>query len=416
MSSSRLELEKRRIPLAEIIRATKHFSSEKLIGDGGFDMVYSGQLSEQWKNRLVAIKRLNPNGCQGDVEFNNEVKMVSNFNHPNIIPFVGYYDDANEKIVVYKNLDHHLQGKNKRLHLTWEQRLKICLGAARGIKYLHFGVGEHRRVIHRDVKSANILLDDNMEAKICDFGLSRLSPRNQPDTHVRTRAAGTWFYMDPIYNERGMLSKESDIYSFGVVMFEMSSGILAYNTRHFKDTKQQSLIHIVRSYYDDNKFVDGVDKLIDSAIKGQIKMSSFHKFNDIAHECINFDIKKRPTRDRIIEAIQEALRIQVGHLAFIYVVICVGSRRGLDVHGNSSITFGRRKMETKNVYLQRPKARETWEENYVFPYRRMDGWMEIKLGEFEYKQGDYGEVEMAFKEVKCWKTGVIVEGMEIRTK
>ncbi|KAL7615223.1 hypothetical protein Lser_V15G06100 [Lactuca serriola] len=311
MSSSRLELEKRRIPLAEIIRATKHFSSEKLIGDGGFDMVYSGQLSEQWKNRLVAIKRLNPNGCQGDVEFNNEVKMVSNFNHPNIIPFVGYYDDANEKIVVYKNLDHHLQGKNKRLHLTWEQPLKICLGAARGIKYLHFGVGEHRRVIHRDVKSANILLDDNMEAKICDFGLSRLSPRNQPDTHVRTRAAGTWFYMDPIYNERGMLSKESDIYSFGVVMFEMSSGILAYNTRHFKDTKQQSLIHIVRSYYDDNKFVDGLDKLIDSAIKGQIKMSSFHKFNDIAHECINFDIKKRPTRDRIIEAIQEALRIQV---------------------------------------------------------------------------------------------------------
>lgn len=101
-------------------------------------------------------------------------------------------------------------------------------------------------------------------------------------------------------------------------MFEMSSGILAYNTRHFKDTKQQSLIHIVRSYYDDNKFVDGVDKLIDSAIKGQIKMSSFHKFNDIAHECINFDIKKRPTRDRIIEAIQEALRIQVGILFHIF--------------------------------------------------------------------------------------------------
>ncbi|KAL7612670.1 hypothetical protein Lser_V15G06099 [Lactuca serriola] len=73
-------------------------------------------------------------------------------------------------------------------------------------------------------------------------------------------------------------------------------------------------------------------------------------------------------------------------------------------------------METENVYLQRPKARETWEENYVFPYRRMDGWMEIKLGEFEYKQGDYGEVEMAFKEVKCWKTGLIVEGMEILTK
>ncbi|CAH1436332.1 unnamed protein product [Lactuca virosa] len=483
MSSSRVNLEKCRIPLEEIIQATNDFSEETQVGDGGFGMVYKGKLSEN--NRLVAIKRLNPSSRQGNVEFKNEVKMVSNFNHPNIIPFIGYCEEANEQIVVYEyatniSLDHHLQDPNKRRCLTWVQRLKICLGAARGIKYLHSGVDEHRRVIHRDVKSANILLDDNMESKICDFGLSRLSPINQPDTHVRTRAAGTRFYMDPVYNERGMLSKESDIYSFGVVMFEISSGMMAYHARRFEETKDQKfLIDIVRSYYDDNEqqLVGGLDKLIDPDIKEHICMSSFHKFNEIAHECINFDIKKRPKLDRIIKAIEEALHIEeswknvymlgpkdlylswqqnteyweLGHIPqsrfpevwilkkvwwlsingiiaavklsekstyFAYLVFKTTENcLGLDVPGNSSIiSFGGIEMETENVYLQRPNSTKTWQENSVFPHRRMDGWMEIKLGEFEFKEGDDGEVLISFKEFKSEKTGLIVEGIEIRTK
>lgn len=127
----------------------------------------------------------------------------------------------------------------------------------------------------------NILLDDNMEAKICDFGLSRFCPKNQPNTHVLTRAYGTRFYIDPIYNERGiyMLSKESDIYSFGVVMFEMSSGMMAYHARRFEETKDKKyMIDIVRSYYDDDelKHVCELDKLIDIDIKWNTCMSSFH--------------------------------------------------------------------------------------------------------------------------------------------
>ncbi|XP_023734223.1 F-box protein PP2-B15 [Lactuca sativa] len=365
---------------------------------------------------------------------------------------------------------------------------------------MHSGVGEHMRVIHRDVKGANILLDDNMEAKICDFGLSRFCPRNQPNTHVRTRAYGTRFYIDPIYNERGMLTKESDIYSFGVVVFEMSSGMMAYQARRFEETKdQQYMIDIVRSYYDDDelKHVCELDKLIDTDIKGNICVSSFHKFNEIAHECIHLDIKKRPTMDRIIKAIKESLRIQeswkkfymldklsiqidkqesgkffymlgpkditiawqecarywqlgyilqsrfpevwilrnvcwleihgkievvklsekstyVAYLIFQTTENC----RGLDVPANSSITFGGKKMETENVYLQRPKASKTCQENYVVPHRRKDKWMEIKLGEFEYKEGDDGEIDMAFLEVTNGnrKSGLIVEGIEIRLK
>ncbi|XP_042755088.2 leucine-rich repeat receptor protein kinase HPCA1 [Lactuca sativa] len=546
MSSSEVDLEKCRIPLAEIIRATKNFSSETLVGDGGFGMVYRGQLSNHWKKQLVAIKRLDPKGYQGTKEFHNEVKLVSSFNHPNIIPFVGYCDDENEKIIVFKyatnrSLEYHLQDRDRRSRLTWEQRLKICLGAAYGLKYLHSGVGEHSRVIHRDLKSANILLDDNLEAKICDFGLSRLSPRNQQDTHVRTKAAGTRFYMDPSYVESSTLTKESDIYSFGVIMFEISSGMMAYHARRFKDSKELYLIYLVRSYYHDHKLADGLDKLIDPTIKDLIHMRSFDKFNEIAHECINFDFRKRPTVDRIIKTIDEALNIQLngfdsaayseafwnellppdyqeiieravsplgfaskkelyfclsdshilldrgylsfqldmesgkksymlgakellidwqdepqywewghtlksrfsevcilksvcwlsihGKIAFVmlspyttYVAYLVfrttSNSKGLSVPAKTMVRFGGIKMETENVYLQRPEGSEKWQENDVFPHRRKDGWMEIKLGEFEYNDEDVGEIEMAFEEVKClnWKHGLIVEGIELRPK
>ncbi|KAL7615224.1 hypothetical protein Lser_V15G06106 [Lactuca serriola] len=491
MSSSGVNLEKCRIPLEEISRATKNFCSETLVGDGGFGMVYRGELSNDWKNQIVAIKCLDPDSCQGTDEFHNELKLVSSFNHPNIIPFVGYCDDANEKIIVCKyatnrSLDYHLKDPDRRSCLTWAQRLMICLGAARGIKYLHSDVEEYRRVIHRDMKSANILLDDNMEAKICDFGLSRLSPRNQQDTHVRTRPAGTRFYMDPIYNERHMLSKESDIYSFGVVMFEMSSGILAYNARHFED-KELYLIDMVRSYYDDHQLVDGLDKLIDPTIKDQIDMRSFHKFNEIAHECISFKIKKRPTLDRIINGVEEALNIQLfptrsiqideqesekkfymlgandltiesqddtrywewgcipesrfpevcilkevwwleihGKVAVVklsqkgtYVAYLVFRTTegcsGLTLPAKSSVTFGGVKTETEKVYLQIPRRVQ---QDYVIPHMRNDGWMEIKLGEFKYEEGDNGEVEMVFKELSLHmrKSGLIVEGIEIRPK
>ncbi|CAI9271333.1 unnamed protein product [Lactuca saligna] len=255
------------------------------------------------------------------------------------------------------------------------------------------------------------------------------------------------FYMDPIYNERHMLSKESGIYSFVVVMFEMSSGMMAYNARHFED-KELYLIDLVRSYYDHHKLVDGLDKLIDPTIKDLIHMRSFDKFNEIAHECINFDFRKRPTVNRIIKTIDEALNIQAfwkgllspdyqeiieravsplgfaskrelyfclsdshilldrGYVSFqldmkpgkTYLVFRTTSNsEGLSVPAKTMVRFGGIKMETENVYLQRPDGSEKWQENDVFPHRRKDGWMEIKLGEFEYNEGDVGEIEMAFE-------------------
>ncbi|XP_042758174.1 serine/threonine-protein kinase PCRK1 [Lactuca sativa] len=315
MSSSEVNLEKYRIPLEEIIHATNNFSFDTLIGDGGFGMVYKGQLSKHSQNHIVAIKRLNQDGYQGNNEFLHELEMVSSFHHPNIISFIGYYNDANEMILVYEyaangSLDHHLQNPNKRRCMTWAQRLKICLGVARGLKYLHSGLGEHMRVIHRDMKSANILLDENLDAKICDFGLSRFGPRNQPDSEVLlTKASGTRFYIDPIYNERGRLWKESDVYSFGVVLFEMSSGMLAY-AKCFGETKEQYLMDLVRSYYEDDQKDDELEKFIDPILKGHVDMKSFRMFNEIAYECVNLSLKERPTMERIIRKIEQAMDLQ----------------------------------------------------------------------------------------------------------
>ena len=274
-------------------------------------MVYKGQLSEKWPTHEVAIKRLDKTGHQGKKEFLNELKLIFKFHHQNIIPFIGYCDEGDEMILVYEyanngSLDYHLEDKNRRRCLTWVKRLKICLGAAKGLEYLHTGLGEDNRVIHRDVKSGNILLDENMEAKICDFGLSKSDSAKQQQTKLYTNAVGTNYYTDPIYHEGGILRPESDVYSFGVVMFEMLSGMLAWYRRKIGDGKPRPLINLVRRYYDYGK-----ELLIDPQIKDQIDNSSFQTFIETAYQCISFNSKERPTMEMIADKIEEALDFQV---------------------------------------------------------------------------------------------------------
>nr|GEU41205.1 protein kinase, ATP binding site-containing protein [Tanacetum cinerariifolium] len=278
------KLDDLRIPMEDINLAIGVKGQEIRIGEGGFGVVYKGQPSERWQNRTVAIKCLHPKSYQGEYEFRNELKMIFNFSHENIIPFIGYCDEGNEKIIVYEfasngSLDCLLADKNRRRSLTWEHRLRICLGAARGLDYLHSGLGEDNRVIHRDVKSGNILLNHNLVAKVSDFGLSKSGPINQQHTQVYTNAAGTNFYMDPVYHESGVLRKESDVYSFGVVMFELLSGMLAYNRRRLEG--------------------DEIDN------------RSFNTYREVALQCISFNSKERPTMEMIVDRVEEALELQV---------------------------------------------------------------------------------------------------------
>ncbi|PWA46263.1 hypothetical protein CTI12_AA415020 [Artemisia annua] len=310
ISSSSVSLESFLIPLKEIHLATRNFNPKAQIGDGEFSLVYRGKLPEPWKNQTAAIKRFGRNDYKGAEEFHNELKMISRFEHENIIPFVGYCNEGNEMIIVSEyatngSLDHHLQDPWKSRHITWAQRLKICLGAAKGIKYLHSGHKEHCMIIHRDINSSNILLDDKLEAKICGFSLSVQVPENQQHTKIYTNVAGTPSYMDPIHIESGILSTASDVYSFGIVLFEMLSGMLVFYEKSIGDDKPGNLINLVRRYYD-----DGPEKLIDPHINDHIDRRSFHKFIDIAYRCISFNLKDRPTMDRIILWIEKALDIQ----------------------------------------------------------------------------------------------------------
>ncbi|GJU45432.1 protein kinase, ATP binding site-containing protein [Tanacetum coccineum] len=299
------------IPLEEI-KAACDFSITSRIGDGGFATVYKGRLSEHWHDHEVAIKRHRKASYQEKNEFRNELELNCRFYHENIIHFVGYCDEGNEMILVYEyanngSLDYLLEDKNKRRCLTWVERLKICLGAAKGLDYLHTGLGEDNKVIHRDFKSGNILLDDNLEAKICDFGLSKLnSADNEHQSKVYTNAAGTNFYMDPLYHESGILRTDSDVYSFGVVMFELLSGLVAYNRRRIGDGELRRLINLVRRYYDYGK-----ELLIDPEIKDKIDNSSFQTFIETAYQCISFNSRERPTMEMVAEKIEEALEFQV---------------------------------------------------------------------------------------------------------
>ncbi|KAL4565123.1 hypothetical protein LXL04_029208 [Taraxacum kok-saghyz] len=214
------EFEHLKITLEAIKSATNNFAAENCIGRGGFGNVYKGEIIHSKGQSMVAIKRLDRAFGQGNPEFWKEITMLSLYKHENLVHLLGFCDENDEKILVYeyapkKSLDLYLSSND----LTWTQRLKICIGVARGLSYLH-SPDTQVRVLHRDIKSSNILLDENWNAKISDFGLSKFAHANK-FTFLFTSAVGTVGYCDPLYAETGFLTKESDIYSFGVVLYEM---------------------------------------------------------------------------------------------------------------------------------------------------------------------------------------------------
>ncbi|XP_076953410.1 putative receptor-like protein kinase At5g38990 [Bidens hawaiensis] len=218
--SSHEDLKHLKIPLHEIIRATNNFSKDNIIAKGGFGIVYRGESEKLGK---VAVKKLDRRHNQGDREFMMEIALLSAYKHENLVSLVGYCDQDEHKILVLKyemngSLDKHIPSKD----LTWIQRLRICLDAANGLKYLHEGVGVQHRILHRDVKSYNLLLDETWKAKISDLGLSRLALANVPySVIVFSTVCGTMGYIDPRYQADKTYTQKSDVYSFGVVLFEV---------------------------------------------------------------------------------------------------------------------------------------------------------------------------------------------------
>ncbi|KAL5721930.1 putative serine/threonine-protein kinase pbl21 [Ranunculus cassubicifolius] len=214
----------------ELANATDKFKEEFLIGEGGFGKVYKGELES---GQIVAIKLLDQNGVQGNREFMTEVLMLSILKNPYLVSLVGYCTTGDQRALVYEfmqmgSLERYLFDLEPGVRpLDWNTRIRIAVGAARGLEYLH--CNNDPPVIHRDLKSANLLLDEDFNSKLADFGLAKLGPVGDK-SHVSTRVMGTYGYCAPEYAESGKLTIKSDIFSFGIVILELITGRRSYDS------------------------------------------------------------------------------------------------------------------------------------------------------------------------------------------
>ncbi|XP_031404127.1 probable leucine-rich repeat receptor-like serine/threonine-protein kinase At3g14840 isoform X1 [Punica granatum] len=218
-----LDLQTGSFTLRQIKAATSNFSPDNKIGEGGFGSVYKGLLAD---GTIIAVKQLSAKSKQGNREFVNEIGMISGLQHPHLVKLYGCCIEGNQLLLVYEYMENNslaralLGPKECQLHLDWKTRQKICVGIARGLAYLH---EESRlKIVHRDIKATNVLLDKHLNPKISDFGLAKLD--EEDNTHISTRIAGTFGYMAPEYAMRGYLTDKADVYSFGIVALEIVSG------------------------------------------------------------------------------------------------------------------------------------------------------------------------------------------------
>ncbi|GJZ69550.1 kinase-like domain, phloem protein 2-like protein [Tanacetum coccineum] len=335
-------LEHLKIGLNDIELATENFADTYCIGSGGYGMVYKAQLEHfdcaisssidgenkcdlSKKRSTVAIKRIF--NTQGEQGFIAEIETLTSCKHENIISLLGFCDEGRDHmILVYElaskgSLEDYMGNSDKMTNLTWMQRLKICLDIARGLNYIHTNTDQDKqKIIHRDIKSANILLGDNWEAKIADFGLSKFHPANQEASTINTNMiAGTNTYLDPEYQKYGRLNKKSDIYSFGVVLLEILTGSLAYDPVYTK-VNEKGIAPIARDHFEngtlmeivDRKIKEETDERVFSLSKGSNK-ESLDIFSEIAFRCLAETQAQRPTIEVVINELKKALYCQENH-------------------------------------------------------------------------------------------------------
>ncbi|KAK8561118.1 hypothetical protein V6N13_149702 [Hibiscus sabdariffa] len=282
----------------ELMEMTNGFSHENIIGEGGFGCVYKGQLPD---GKFVAIKRLKVGGGQGDREFKAEVEIISRIHHRHLVSLVGYCIAENQRLLIYdfvgnKTLEHHLHGTDEPV-LEWPQRVKIAVGAAKGVAYLHEDC--QPRIIHRDIKSANILLEDDFEAQVADFGLARLNDTSQ--THVSTRVMGTFGYLAPEYASSGKLTDRSDVFSFGVVLLELITGRKSVDpTQPLGD---ESLVEWARPRLIQALESGDCSELIDPRLEKHYVESEVLMMIEAAAACVRHSAAKRPRMALVVRAL-----------------------------------------------------------------------------------------------------------------
>ncbi|XP_023645284.1 leucine-rich repeat receptor-like serine/threonine-protein kinase At2g14510 isoform X2 [Capsella rubella] len=292
-----LEMKNRRFTYSEVREMTDNF--QVVLGKGGFGVVCRGFLN----NEQVAVKVISHSSTQGYKEFKTEVELLLRVHHVNLVSLVGYCDEGNDLALIYEfmengNLKEHLSGKRGGSVLNWSSRLKIAIESALGIEYLHIGCKPP--MIHRDVKSTNILLGRHFEAKLSDFGLSR-SFLVGSQTHVSTNVAGTLGYLDPEYYQKNWLTEKSDVYSFGIVLLEIITGQPA-----IEYSRENSYL----SEWATSMLANGdIEGIMDPNLQGKYDTGSSWKALELAMSCINPSSRERPNMTRVAHELNECLEI-----------------------------------------------------------------------------------------------------------
>ncbi|KAI3749580.1 hypothetical protein L2E82_20194 [Cichorium intybus] len=285
--------------LLELEKATEKFSSKKILGEGGFGCVYHGIIED---GSEVAVKLLNrDNNQNGDREFIAEVEMLSRLHHRNLVKLIGICIEGRTRCLVYElvpngSVESHLHGVDKENGpLDWDGRLKIALGAARGLAYLH--EDSNPRVIHRDFKASNVLLEDDFTPKVSDFGLAREA--TEGSSHISTRVMGTFGYVAPEYAMTGHLLVKSDVYSYGVVLLELLSGRKPVDMS--QPPGEENLVTWARPLFTTR---EGLQQLVDPILSGTYDFDDMAKVAAIASMCVHPEVTQRPFMGEVVQALK----------------------------------------------------------------------------------------------------------------
>ena len=290
-----LDKEPRRFGYNELVAATNGFADDRRLGEGGYGQVYKGFLSDL--GRVVAVKRIFSDVEDSEKIFTNEVKIISRLMHRNLVQFMGWCHEQGELLLVFEymlngSLDTHLFGSRRTL--TWGVRYKIALGVVRALQYLHEDAVQC--VLHRDIKSGNVLLDTDFNAKVSDFGMAKLvDPRLRTQ---KTKVVGTYGYLAPEYVKEGRASKESDMYGFGVLALEIACGKRTYEDREHNHVP---LTNWVWKHYVEGNILNAADK----GLKGDYDVNEMTCLLTVGIWCSHPDHKKRPKAEQVINALKQ---------------------------------------------------------------------------------------------------------------
>ncbi|KAL7616625.1 hypothetical protein Lser_V15G01772 [Lactuca serriola] len=305
--SSHKQFDHLRIPLEEIVSATDNFSDANFIRHDGFGKEYKGQLLQSGRLVDIVARRLDDKNGIGIKEFWMEVSMLCTLEHQNIVSIVGFCDDGDdgEKIVINKrestrgSVCNYLRDPS----FTWMRRLRICVGVARALNYIHYDEGRDFGVIHRDIKSSKILLDDNWEAKLSGFELSMNQAAAERNCPCQLSGfCGTVGYMDPTYFKTGSVSHKSDMFSFGVVLIEVLCGKVTEAVNEGEDY----LYELAKSHIENGRLYD----MVNPGLWKQMDPQSFKIFSEIAYCCLKAEPSERPSIDQILIQLEKALESQ----------------------------------------------------------------------------------------------------------